>query len=80
MLMQTEDQMLGAAAEVHLAARTKGIAAGTVVATADGYLPVDFLSPGDRVVTRHGMRGDPRHPGAALHRPCGAHRRLGAWP
>ena len=56
MLMQTEDQMLGAAAEVHLAARTKGIAAGTVVATADGYLPVDFLSPGDRVVTRHGMR------------------------
>ncbi len=60
MLMQTDDQMLGAvpgpAAEVHLAQRSKGIAAGTVVATQDGYLPVDFLSPGDRVVTRDGLQ------------------------
>lgn len=34
----------------------QGIASGTVVATLDGYLPVDFLEPGDRVVTRSGMR------------------------
>ena len=33
-----------------------GIAAGTVVMTADGALPVDFLEPGDRVVTRSGLR------------------------
>ncbi len=33
-----------------------GIAAGTVVLTADGALPVDFLEPGDRVVTRSGLR------------------------
>lgn len=33
-----------------------GIATGTVVMTADGALPVDFLAPGDRVVTRSGMR------------------------
>lgn len=34
----------------------KGIAAGTVVLTLDGALPVDFLSPGDRIITREGMR------------------------
>jgi hypothetical protein len=33
-----------------------GIAAGTVVMTADGALPVDFLEPGDRVITRAGLR------------------------
>ncbi len=33
-----------------------GIAAGTVVLTADGALPVDFLEPGDRIVTRAGLR------------------------
>lgn len=33
-----------------------GIAAGTVVMTADGALPVDFLEPGHRVVTRSGIR------------------------
>jgi hypothetical protein len=32
-----------------------GVAAGTVVMTADGALPVEFLVPGDRVVTRTGM-------------------------
>ena len=56
MLMQSQGQMLGAVTAVHLAARTKGIASGTVVATLDGYLPVDFLAPGDRIVTRDGMR------------------------
>jgi hypothetical protein len=35
---------------------THGIASGTVVLTLDGALPVDFLSPGDRVITREGMR------------------------
>ena len=33
-----------------------GISGGTVVATCEGLLPVDFLEPGDRVVTRAGMR------------------------
>jgi hypothetical protein len=32
-----------------------GVAAGTVVMTADGALPVEYLGPGDRVVTRAGM-------------------------
>ncbi len=30
--------------------------AGTVVMTADGALPVEYLCPGDRVVTRSGLR------------------------
>lgn len=34
----------------------KGIAAGTVVLTLDGALPVDFIEPGDRIITREGMR------------------------
>ncbi|MBS0565099.1 MAG: Hint domain-containing protein [Proteobacteria bacterium] len=38
------------------AAPVRGIASGTVVATLAGYLPVDFLEPGERVVTRAGMR------------------------
>ncbi|WP_417247718.1 Hint domain-containing protein [Celeribacter sp.] len=33
-----------------------GIAAGTLIVTADGVLPVEYLEPGDRVVTRSGMR------------------------
>jgi len=33
-----------------------GIAAGTVVLTLDGALPVDFIEPGDRIITRDGMR------------------------
>ncbi len=33
-----------------------GIGAGTLVMTADGALPVEFLNPGDRVVTRSGLR------------------------
>lgn len=38
------------------AALVCGIAGGTILATMDGYLPVDFLEAGDRVVTRAGMR------------------------
>ena len=56
MYMPVEDMMKAETAEVHLAQRTRGIASGTVVATLDGYLPVDFLEAGDRVVTRAGMR------------------------
>ncbi|MCX7288401.1 MAG: Hint domain-containing protein [Rhodobacterales bacterium] len=33
-----------------------GIAAGTGIRTLDGILPVDYLEPGDRVVTRSGAR------------------------
>ena len=34
----------------------KGIALGTAVMTLDGALPVDYLSPGDRILTRDGVR------------------------
>lgn len=33
-----------------------GLALGTPVLTLDGDLPVEFILPGDRVVTRNGMR------------------------
>ena len=33
-----------------------GIVLGTPVLTLDGDLPVEYISPGDRVVTRNGMR------------------------
>lgn len=33
-----------------------GIAAGTGICTLDGILPVEYLEPGDRVVTRSGAR------------------------
>jgi Hint domain len=33
-----------------------GILAGTLVRTLDGILPVEFLEPGDRVITRSGAR------------------------
>ena len=33
-----------------------GLALGTPVLTMDGELPVEFIMPGDRVVTRNGMR------------------------
>lgn len=47
---------LGVSADAQGTTGPKGIASGTVLATLDGYLPVDFLEPGDRVVTREGMR------------------------
>jgi hypothetical protein len=34
----------------------QGMIAGTLVRTLDGILPVDFLTPGDRIVTRSGAR------------------------
>ncbi len=33
-----------------------GMLTGTTVRTLDGLLPVDFLTPGDRIVTRAGAR------------------------
>lgn len=33
-----------------------GMLAGTMVRTLEGVLPVDYLTPGDRIVTRAGMR------------------------
>lgn len=45
-----------AAATVKASGGSQGIASGTVLATLDGYLPVDFLEPGDRVVTRSGAQ------------------------
>jgi hypothetical protein len=35
---------------------TKGMAQGTTVLTADGLMPVEYLSPGDRIITREGLR------------------------
>ena len=37
-------------------AAATGIAAGTGIRTLDGILPVEFLEPGDRIVTRAGAR------------------------
>lgn len=34
----------------------EGVTAGTMVLTLDGELPVQFLAPGDRVITRSGAR------------------------
>lgn len=34
----------------------QGMVAGTMVRTMDGVLPVDYLTPGDRIVTRAGAR------------------------
>lgn len=33
-----------------------GVAGGTVVRTLEGVLPIEFLEPGDRIVTRSGAR------------------------
>lgn len=33
-----------------------GMIAGTMVRTLDGVLPVEYLTPGDRIVTRNGAR------------------------
>lgn len=44
------------AAAVQETALTQGITAGTTVLTLEGELPVQFLAPGDRVITRAGAR------------------------
>ena len=35
---------------------TGSLASGTIVMTMDGALPVEYLAPGDRIVTRNGAR------------------------
>lgn len=35
---------------------SEGLTLGTLVFTADGEIPVEYLEPGDRIVTRAGMR------------------------
>lgn len=45
-----------AEAEARVKVAVTGMAAGTPVLTLDGELPVQFLAPGDRVVTRSGAR------------------------
>lgn len=39
-----------------LAAPTHGVAQGTLVMTMEGALPVEYLAPGDRLITRSGAR------------------------
>ncbi len=36
--------------------RAAGLAPGTIIFTLEGALPVEYLSPGDRIITRAGMR------------------------
>jgi len=33
-----------------------GLSAGTIILTAEGALPIEYLEPGDRIITRAGMR------------------------
>jgi hypothetical protein len=42
--------------EFPLQTQPTGVLAGSLVRTLDGILPVEFLEPGDRVITRSGMR------------------------
>lgn len=55
MLMDTVTKSSCPAGVVALSEPT-GIAAGTCIRTLDGILPVEFLEPGDRIVTRAGAR------------------------
>lgn len=47
---------LDAVETVTEATPAQGMIAGTMVLTLDGELPVQFLAPGDRVITRSGAR------------------------
>ena len=49
-------QSFDTAEAVAKAAPVSGITAGSAVLTMDGALPVQYLAPGDRVITRSGMR------------------------
>lgn len=52
-LAQAQFAVEGGAQEIFAEA---GIVLGTPVLTLDGELPVEFIMPGDRVITRNGMR------------------------
>ncbi|MDF2142363.1 Hint domain-containing protein [Paenirhodobacter sp. CAU 1674] len=43
-------------ADLHTHVALSGVAQGTLVLTLDGALPVEYLAPGDRVITRSGAR------------------------
>ena len=45
-----------AADRIAAVAPSQGIVAGTPILTLDGEMPVQFLSPGDRIITRNGAR------------------------
>lgn len=47
---------LSALIETSVAPALTGVVAGTGIRTLDGLLPVEFLEPGDRIVTRSGAR------------------------
>lgn len=49
-------QTFDTAGAAQQAAPLQGITAGTLVLTLEGELPVQFLAPGDRVITRSGAR------------------------
>ncbi len=46
----------GLAAAPPIAGSRAGLCAGTRVMTLDGHIPVEFLSPGDSIITRNGTR------------------------
>ncbi len=50
------DTLTFTTSDVLVATRVTGIIAGATVLTLDGDLPVQFLAPGDRVITRSGAR------------------------
>jgi Hint domain len=52
MTEQPHGQVMGEARST--AAMTTGFARGTTVLTLDGEIPVEFLNPGDRIITRDG--------------------------
>jgi len=53
-MMQTEDQLFDQPSLV-MRAPSGGFLAGTMVFTADGLMPIEYLAPGDRIVTRSGL-------------------------
>lgn len=52
-MAQSQFEAVGGAEEIFSDA---GIVLGTPVLTLDGEMPVEFVMPGDRVITRNGMR------------------------
>ncbi len=54
MTAQPHGQVMGNAPTAAL--EMTGFADGTLVLTLDGALPVEFLNPGDRIITRDGAR------------------------
>lgn len=51
-----EPQSAAVQTDPQMVTQLTGVAAGTQVLTLDGELPVQFLAPGDRIITRAGAR------------------------